>query len=441
MSFDTYYGDNPWSGLSQNQRDWYVPAIIEPWRRQSIYRSFIPMQVDLAGQRTKQMIFTFLYDLEPDTTPLGVRDIWLNSLQGDSRRVTVDTAHHGGKVQFHKYDDYITYWQNNGAEGLIRIFREQLAPSMIRHMDKLARNALLEASFKSYAGDSANTGFDDIVVGDVFDLAWSYDARLQADNMDVPGFGGPAVGNGPSIVCITTPGAISKLIQTDGWQDINRYTESGVQRMFNNEVGNFGGIRYVRSNDNILHNCGTVAARGNVQVAINAGDGGGDWGPYTVGQSGATSTITLDTGEGANFAVGDVVTIHDAVTSDFGVTDGVDYRAGRVFNRRIVDVTGDTIQLDKPLLHAFATDLGGGVYAFVTKGVDIHASIYLYGPGAVVAGLTQPVTFHVPPVVDDVEGMFRFSWDAYIGYKQFQTEYMEVVFHAGHSRYASVTQQ
>jgi hypothetical protein len=150
------------------------------------------------------------------------------------------------------------------------------------------------------------------------------------------------------------------------------------------------------------------------------------------------SYVSVENFTAADFKVDDVVTFHLVRTSDFGVTNGVDYRDGMTFNRfvKYVDTTPGACKIgfDRPILWDFTTDLGGTVYAYVTKGVNVHTTTYIAGPGAVVAGVTQTPQLHVPPVVDDLESLFRFSWDAYVKYQTFRAEFAENVFHAGEHR-------
>lgn len=102
--FDTYYGDNPWSGIATKTRAWYVPDLLDVFRRRSLFQNFVPQKVDLSAQNTDTMYFTLMYDLEPTTNSIGLRDIWLPSAHTDSAKVTISLAHYGGKCALHRYD-------------------------------------------------------------------------------------------------------------------------------------------------------------------------------------------------------------------------------------------------------------------------------------------------------------------------------------------------
>jgi hypothetical protein len=90
--------------------------------------------------------------------------------------------------------------------------------------------------------------------------------------------------------------------------------------------------------------------------------------------------------------------------------------------------------LDQPVLVDFATDLGGGVYAYVTKARNIHATILVGGPQAIVSGVAQQPQFYELDPIDDFKAIFRFSFDQYMGYQPYRPEIFEVVFSAGSTR-------
>ncbi len=56
--FDTYYSDHPWGTVTTNKRDWYVPALLDPFRMRSIYAQFVRYQVNMLAAPTETMRFT-----------------------------------------------------------------------------------------------------------------------------------------------------------------------------------------------------------------------------------------------------------------------------------------------------------------------------------------------------------------------------------------------
>ena len=217
--------------------------------------------------------------------------------------------------------------------------------------------------------------------------------------------------------------------------------------LLNYEAGTYKNVRYVQTPKCVLWNCGAIIARAPVTAAITAGDGAPAPGStkvdgvYKVGQTtaGIVNFIQLGnftTGSTGDLSVGDIITIHKTLTSANGVTNGVDYQEGTAVNRRIVgiDAGNKRLTLDMPVLLDFETDLGGGTYAYVTKGRNIHASIFVGGPQAIVAGVQQPPRFYELDPIDDFKAIYRFSFDQYLGYQPYRPEVFEVVFSAGTTR-------
>ena len=118
-TFAMTYGDNPWANITTNQRAWYVPLLLDVFRTRNIYTAFIPHAVDLRGAETSQMIFSQMYDLEPDTDPIGLRDMWLPAQQTDSNSRTITTEHHAGKVALFKFSSSLLAQQCAMAPGLV----------------------------------------------------------------------------------------------------------------------------------------------------------------------------------------------------------------------------------------------------------------------------------------------------------------------------------
>jgi hypothetical protein len=118
------------------------------------------------------------------------------------------------------------------------------------------------------------------------------------------------------------------------------------------------------------------------------------------------------------------------------VTGGVNFNEGKLTNRRVVQVDSSNgrLVLDTPFLVDFDTDMGSGVFGYVTLGRNIHSSIFIGGEQAIVAGVAQQPLFYELDPIDDFKAIFRFSFDQYIGYQPYRPEVMEVVFTAGTTR-------
>ena len=447
--FDTYYSDNPWEVVDKNQRTWYDPDLIALFRQKALFTPTIQFVKNLGDVRATKMVLNQLLDPHPDNTALAVRQIWMPASHIDSRQIEVVFSRYGGKVAYTRYDDMVTYWRQNGQAGVRRIVRGALGQHMIDVLDLLARNA--------YVGGALDTGyvlyengsdFSGLTTADVFDITKALDIWRGMSLRNVANALGVA-GAANNIICYTSPSVIydiQKGTASDEWIAINQY-EGRVQAL-KYEVGTYKNVRFVQSPKLVLWNSGTLIAQGLVDTEIKAGDGAKVPGTsskvdgtYMVGQTtaGITNSISVgswDTGSIANIAENDIICIHKTRTSDYGVSNGVDFKEGTLHYRRVVSTsaTPDLIILDKPIMIDFDTDLGAGTYAYVTKARNVHASIFVGGPQGIVSGVAMPPRFHAPIPVDDFEMVQRFSWDAYLGHQPYAPEVFEVVFSAGTTR-------
>lgn len=447
--FDTYYADNPWEVIDKNQRTWYDPDLIAMFRQSALFTPTIQFVKNLGDVRATKMVLSQLLDPHPDYTALAVRQIWMPASHIDSRQVEITFSRYGGKVAYTNYDDMVTYWRQNNSEGIRQIMRGALGQHMVDVLDLLARNAYIKGSLDTgyvlYTG--GGTTFNDIGTGDTFILSDAMDIWLGMTMRGVASALG-ASGAANNIICYTTPSVIydiQKGNNSDEWISVHQYADQAALLRY--EVGSYKNVRFVQSPKLVLWNAGAITAQGSVTAAIHAGDGAPNPGSakvdgtWQVGQTsgGITNYITVGswgTGSLSNIAVNDVITIHVTRTSSYGITNGVDPFEGTAHVRRVVakTATPDHIVLDKPIMIDMDTDLGGGVYAYVTKGRNIHSSIFVGGPQAIVSGVAAAPRLHAPPPVDDFEMVQRFSWDGYFGYQVYNPEVFEVIFSAGTTR-------
>jgi len=446
--FDTYYSDNPWEVIDKNTRVWYDPELIAMFRQSSLFTPTIQFVKNLGDQRATSMVMSQLYDPHPDYTAMAMRQMWMPASHVDSRSLEIVFSRYGGKVAYNVYDDIVTYWQQNNQDGIRGIMKGALGQHMTEVMDLLARNAYikgaLDTGYAMYTG-TGNTDFGDIDVSDVFELDIAMEIWLGMATRGVAAaLGESGVAN--NIICYTSPSVIydiQKSSKSDEWVGVNQYANPTALLRY--EVGTYKNIRYVQSPKMILWNCGVVKAEGLVDAAIHAGDGAPVPGTtkvdatYDVGQSSAgvknyVSIGSWGTGAYTDIDVNDIVTLHVTRTSSYGVSNGVNPFEGTMQNFRVTAITANKVVFDRPVMTDFVTNLGAGVYAYLTKGHNIHSSIFLGGPQAIVSGVATPPRFHTPPPIDDFEMVQRFSWDAYFGYQVYRPEVFEVVFSAGTTR-------
>lgn len=445
-AIDVVYAENPWARLEANQVQWYDPYVSELYRTQALFPPFVRHLVSFQGVGSKEITVTQILDPHPNYDSLGLREIWTRASHIDSRSQTITFSRYGGKVAYSRYDPIVNWWQAGGAskiESVKVLLNSALGKHMIDVLDMLARNAMLQMPFRRYANDKLSaatiTSTDKITT----EMLTQFLLGMRVRN--VWGWDGNGQFTG-EIVCITTPGVIHDLQNepgNNGWVYRQAYS-SPNRALLNYEVGTYMGIRFVSSPHLILWNCGSITVQAEVTAPINPGDGTPDSlvdQVYSVGQPGrvrkfiqlaATTNMSL-------FKVGDIVTIHKRrSTAAFGVTDGVDFLDGTLHNRRVVgiDAANKRLELDTPVLEAFDTPVSTGVYAYVTKGHHLHASIFVGGPEAVVLAVAQPPRLYAPQPIDDFEHIQRFSWDAYLGYAPYNPFHAEVLITSGSVRHS-----
>ncbi|NJL73680.1 MAG: hypothetical protein HC892_00265 [Saprospiraceae bacterium] len=447
MTFDAYYPANPWANVDKNQRNVYIPALYEVWKRAAIYAKFVTTQFNNGAWNAPEMTITSLVYPHANFDPIGLRDLWLPSSYMDSFARKITFKHYGAKVSYHKYDDLITYWQQNGAGGLRRIVQAGLAQVNTEIMDNVARNAFLYnvavGNGYGFFGDGSGTDFSDIGTGDILSTQTIKDIHLGMSERDVP-YASNQDGNIGNILCITSPGAIYGIrsetgeLGTAGFVPTMLYHNPSA--IIQGEQFTYQNVRFIQTPRAILYNSGDIVAQTTVTDPINEGDGTDSTtavdGAYYVGQSIAAhkSYITVD--DVADLAVNDIISIHVTRTDAYGITNGVDFREGTLQHRRIVGITALTKQivLDKPLMVDMNVDLGAGVYAYVTKAKHVHTATFIGGSDGVVMGVGNAPQLHIHEPMDDTKSMYRFVTDGYYDCIPFEPKVLEVGFFAGRNR-------
>jgi len=433
---DTAYGDTPWEDWDKNQRTVYVPDLLESFKHKAIFYQMVTYGVNLRAQRTAKMVFSQIIDPDPNIAELSTRQIWLPQVYMDSRQLEITAAYYGDKIMAHKYDDDITYWRenSNSFQGLRPIITKRLAPHMIESLDLLARNAFLNKTSVIFEG--GHSSIEGITTNDTFDLNVCRAVQLGADYQPDP--------TQNPIFAVTSPGAVYTVRSEDSGEFVSRlkYTD-GNRVTLNYEIGEYEGVRFTQHPILTLWNCGDVITQTTIGASVGLGDGAPDpattkvEGVWQVGQSNATNYVTV--ADTTGFQAGDFVSLHyyrggDSSTYDNNCNEQMKHDDGCIYNdatkieREIYEVVDSTkLSFTRPITtDDFQTDLGGTVYGYVTKARHVHAAIFVKGPRGVVSGVIQPPQTYTPDPIDDVEAIYRISWDARLKYQQMYPRRFEV---------------
>lgn len=408
------------SSLPSWQRDYYSMLLLETLRTKSILVPYTIKKEDFAAANSGRVIYTEVYDTEPNWNGLSETDVWLSGAHMDSRTVAIDLEIHGDILKFSDYNQVVQYVKAGDMNGLVR---NAIGQNQVDYLDLLAREAFLSHPYKNVLASGTLTpggSRANILSTDLFDPDIAETIRVHLEENEVPGVAKVDDSEGPTIVCVTTPRVIKDIrtSATSKWLELQEYAGGG--RKFNAEVGSWSGIRFVRTNRLAMKNYGAIVTQTQLSAATVAGQGAKQTvdGVYTVGQSNATRYVSVDSS--ASFQVGQYVTIHSAAT---GLQSPVE-TDGTQETRKIMQIDSGKLYFDKPLLKPHAED------DYVTNGANVHASIFMGGPG-VVYGVGEAPNVILPPKFDDLMIVNRVGWRGFLKMKLFRPEYFEVVETAG----------
>jgi N4-gp56 family major capsid protein len=399
--------------LPAAQRVYYEAVLRDVLRTKSLMVPFCTVKEDFRARDTGMITYSEVFDTEPNWNPLTEQDIWLSGAHLDTRSLTIGLEIHGDTLKFSDYAEVTQYLNRGDLRGLVR---DKIGQNQVDTLDILARNAFLTHPNKQFAGGTrANRAA--IQATDLFDPDLAELARTHLEEAEVPGVVAVEDGDVQTIVCVTTPRVVHDIRTAAGssWLEVNQY--AGSTRKFTGEAGTWNGVRFVRTNRLILRNHGAVAQQTTLAAPTVPGQGAAATVDmiYSVGQS--TSTRYVPVASAAGFAVGDIVTIHSALAS--GAGNAPLESDGTQETRRIVAIDGVNISFDKPLLKMHAPgDL-------LTKGVNIHSSIFMGGP-AVVYAVGERSTPVLPPKYDDMMMINRIGWRGFFKFQMFRPEFIEV---------------
>jgi N4-gp56 family major capsid protein len=401
------------------QRDYYQLLLLETLRTKSILMPFCAVKRDYQGAKSGTIIYTEVYDTEPNWNGLSEQDIWLRGAHLDSRTVNIQLEIHGDVLKFSDYSEVVQYVNRGDMAGLVQ---NKIGQNQTDYLDILARNAFLTHPNKTFAGGKADRA--SLTASDLFDPDLAELIRTHLEENEVPGVASPQDGGGEVIVCGTTPRVIHDIRTAAGsaWIDVQNYNQTG--RKFTNEAGMWGGVRFVKTNRLRLRNHGAVDQQTTLTADANAGDGAAATVDvvYSPGQASSTRYITV--ADETGFAVGDWITLHDQNVGSPG--DPPVESDGSQETRRIVeiDAANNRLALHKPLLKNHLTG------DYVTTGLDVHTSIFFGGPG-VVYGIGEDPHVIQPPKFDDLMMVNRYGWRGFLKFQMFRPEFFEVVESAG----------
>lgn len=448
--------ETPWPLIEDRNRPWYVPYMLQPFVRDTMFKNLVPYAVRMDQVKATEAYFTQRIGVRENIEEVDFRGVTLPREYFDSQKFSVGFKAYGSSVQYHKWDAMIFQWAERAAKNpellnvgipqpdLAGILQSDLARAMSLTMDTLARNQFLRNEQKrSFAGDA--TGFHDLASTDVFDPDIARGLQLMLGEADFNPAG--------TVPALTSPAALYQAtgLTTDtGGNYVNFRQSVGDSSLLNYVVGDWMGVTWMRNKRMILPNVGAVLASASIVTPVYPGDGApahttkvdGQW---QVGHEDATHYIQLssisDPGSAeTGFKLHDKVTLTRRLASANAAmaTAGAavwDEPSNITLEVVEIDYDNDRIALREPILNErFATAIVSGLYGYVVKARPVHACIFFHrgvGENGLANVVMNSPEFYIVPPADARRAVWTFSWDAYMGYAHLDPTATSIHFYAG----------
>lgn len=400
------------STMPSKLRTYYSQMLLEVIRTKSILVPFCRVKEDYNAVAAKNIIYTEALDAAPNWNPVPESTVYMRGAHLDQRTVQIGLEIYGDVL---KYNDFFaaTQYLTSDYRSLVR---GKLGQLVVDELDILARNAHIGHPSVIYQGGGTTRA--SITSANIVDHTMLRNIKVDLEEKDLIQWEGDALNT--DIVCVTTPRVCEDIRtgSTSPWLEVQAY--AGGTRIYNGEVGKWEGIRFVKSNRMRLPNMGAVELQTTLTADTVPGQGAQETdGVYTYGQSNSVRYIPVTSETG--FAVGDEITIHSAAV---GAGNAPVESDGTQEVRRIASVAASQIVLDFPLLKPHTAG------DFVTKGVTLHASVFLVGP-SVVWGIAEAPWIFPLPKIDDLQLVNRYGWRMFGKFQQFTPERSRVLLSAG----------
>ncbi len=448
MDLGYFYDLNPVGVIDRNSWQITDPLVNLAFRTDAIYTPLIDWD---SSPMATGAVTTEQFELlegEVDANPIPMTANYIGEAQAiDSRSRRWSVLRYGDKVQLHESSNTFNMWKNSNVDNVSArdwkpLLRGLLGWNVVEKHEILSRNVWFKGSkaYWTYAGDATNWG--ELSTTDRFSIN-----QVKYWQMWLGNTGSPIVpgDQAKAKLALVPPGAIFDWVNglpgsTDPETVLFKYTMEYGGEHLNYELGQYMGVRFQEVpnnkfglNKNVLYNSGTIAKQYGVTGPIASGDGSPDPGTtpvdgvWYVGQKNVAHSIQLESFGAQDFKLNDFVTIHTKVTTEYGVTNGVDPFDGRTIVRRIVgiDTVNHTLTFDRPVMFNYiqsfiGSPVSGGanivIYAYVTKGINVGFSLVLGSRGGVQGKVMRPLRFKEPKPIDDYESVWRFVWDDIVGY-------------------------
>ena len=384
-------------------RPYYVAQLLDVIRRRAIWYQYARVVADFGAVKTKQIVLTEVYDLQPAIGTLQEGVPFAEGAYLDADQYVLTVSEHGNVLKTNSFQSEPSFWNSGDFKGLVR---EKMGRNIVDSFEIQARNAHLLTQYLWYSAKGAGatpTGRAEIAADDIFGMELASASRVNLMSRDAVGL------EDSTVVCMCHPRQSQDVRDAAGskWLDKVSYANPGA--ILRGEVGTCDGVRYVNSNHCRLANAGEIVAQTTLSVKTERGQGGPKSDKASLLNYVAVTSVT-------DFAVGQEVTLH---TASLGatVTDADPLSEHRLITR--IDVPNNRLYFDRALLvsHAAAD--------YVTEARDIYAAAVIGGQSVALAVAQLPSVI-VPPVIDDYGRINRISWYGVYDFQMLRDLFVEV---------------
>ena len=446
---EAYMDVSPMTAWDRDQWDEYDREIDVQFHGRDIYFTPLMNYVRMVPGANTFITGRELLGTHVNYNTIANRQRYINAMYVDSRekKLTSD-GRYGGKVQLHEFDELVSRFGKDSPTFMLQVLRHRLGQSVLYTHEMSARKALFDhAQFQFLADGNKWTAstydFSTLEATSAYQMRLKFilESKLRMAERSYKWtqrwstFASPVPNFPNDSLIMVTPNIMYDLWATDDGTFMEDLRQLQDYRIINGGSARYHGATFMECPYLVLRNAGELSKQVGVTAAINWGDGAPDPGDggdgtavddvYYVGQSSENVThyIQCSTFSSSDFTAGDIVTIHVAKTSDYGITDGVDFLDGRSLDIEIasVDAANNRLTFFEPITQDYissfrGTPNGGSeatLYAYVTKARDVHPVIVIGARGMSTFAARTKVRLHNPPDIADLPGVYRYTWDEY----------------------------
>jgi len=390
--------------------------------------------------------------------PIGWYQRYTSGIYVDTRERRLRSRfRYGGKAQWDKADELVTRFGNDTDAFIRAAMNAQLLNNVVEVHEKIARDAVLNNAMYKFLGNGAvwssanDFGTLDRSGTYKFDIQYLEEMSLRMairskDTLKQHGdYANPVPGQDfRSNVLISVPTSV----YWDLWNSPARDWMIDLRQLNDQRIINGGVIQY--RNITIqdygvgmsLWCAGKIDKQVNITSPVNWGDGAPDPetgsvdGIWLTGQGGTAVTHYVQCSDfsDGDFAVGDFVALHASRTSDWGITNGVNFLDGKtiIMEVQAVDTTNNRLVFRYPITEEFNEAVTAGVYGYVTKAQHVYPVYAVGARGMVVWAGREKIVWNRPTDENaDFPSIERVTWQERGEMNQQNPDVYEVLFCEG----------